>query len=70
MGELRLKNDFSKEEQNTLITEILKEREYLYLHFPDGTKLSLSQSFLNRVRAELDFFLKDITLSKKILSSE
>ena len=43
------------------IVPALKEREYLYLHFPDGYKEpSLEKSFLNRVRAEIDFFIKDI----------
>ena len=46
------------------IVPALKEREYLYLHFPDGYKEpSLEKSFLNRVRAEIDFFIKDIQFS-------
>lgn len=46
------------------IVPSLKEREYLYLHFPDGYKEpSLEKSFLNRVRAEIDFFIKDIQFS-------
>lgn len=36
----------------------LKCREYLYLHFADGYKFEYSQSFLNRIRTEIDFFLK------------
>lgn len=39
---------------------LLEPREYLYLHFPDGYKLSTDLSFLKRIRAEIDFFLKDI----------
>ena len=46
------------------IVPSLKQREYLYLHFPDGYKEpSLEKSFLNRVRAEIDFFIKDIQFS-------
>lgn len=42
------------------LSELLKEREYLYLHFPDGYECkSPDISFLKRVRSEIDFFLKD-----------
>ncbi len=40
------------------IENLLSGREYLYLHFPDGYRLSMDQGFLKRVRAEIDFFLK------------
>lgn len=40
------------------IKELVEPREYLYLHFPDGHQFSYSQDFLNRVRIQLDFFLK------------
>ena len=40
------------------IKNVAEPREYLYLHFPDGYKFSTSQSFLNRVRTEIDYFLK------------
>ena len=50
--------DFKGEELMHKIESIAKPREYLYLHFPDGFKFSLEQSFLNRIRTELDFFLK------------
>ena len=46
---------------NELLSEIEKlaaPREYLYLHFADGCRFSSSQSFLNRIRTEIDFFLK------------
>lgn len=40
---------------------LLEECNYLYVHFPDARHGAvLSQSFLNRVRSEIDFFLKDI----------
>lgn len=40
---------------------LLAGHDYLYLHFPDGYKKpDLSQSFLKRIRAEIDFFIKDI----------
>lgn len=40
------------------ITRLAEPREYLYLHFADGYKFTTSQSFLNRIRTEIDFFLK------------
>lgn len=46
-----------------LLEEIKKTaapREYLYLHFADGWQFSTNQSFLNRIRTEIDFFLKYI----------
>lgn len=42
------------------IKAALYGREYLYLHFPDGAEPSLDRSFLTRVRAQIDFFSKDI----------
>ena len=49
------------------ILEILEEADYLYLHFPDGYRPSLDVSFLKRVRSEIDFFLKDIAIGKRLL---
>lgn len=46
------------------IENILKHREYLFLHFPDGFKLRMDEDFLKRVRAEIDTFIK--CTSKKI----
>ena len=43
--------------ENTLTT-LITSCDYLYLHFPDGWMFSYTQSFLNRVRSEIDFFLK------------
>ena len=40
------------------IKKLASPREYLYLHFADGCQFSSSQSFLNRIRTEIDFFLK------------
>lgn len=40
------------------LTFLIKKREYLYLHFADGYEYKYSQSFLNRIRTEIDFFLK------------
>ena len=55
------KTDFSTEELQSEIKKIAAEREYLFLHFPDGYSFNYSQSFLNRIRTEIDFFLKWIT---------
>ena len=40
------------------IEKLAKPREYLYLHFADGAQFSTNQSFLNRIRTEIDYFLK------------
>lgn len=45
---------------NEQLTELLQNRDYLYLHFPDGYNFSTDISFLKRIRAEIDFFIKDI----------
>ena len=55
----------SAEEKNAgnlsyAILELLLPRDYLYLHFPDGFSPNSEPQFLKRVRAEIDFFLKDI----------
>ena len=42
----------------TQLKKLLDCREYLYLHFPDGYQLSMDTSFLKRIRAEVDYFLK------------
>ena len=42
------------------ITQLIQDREYLYLHFPDGHKFQYTQSFLNRVRVEIEYYLKII----------
>ncbi len=55
-GKTELKDEKLLEE----IRKISEPREYLYLHFADGFKFSLDQSFLNRIRIELDYFLKFI----------
>ena len=48
----------SENEINSRIKELLESREYLYLHFPDGYRLNFSQAFLNRIRIEIEYFLK------------
>ncbi|MBQ9537676.1 MAG: hypothetical protein IJU95_00250, partial [Treponema sp.] len=49
------------------ITSLLVGREYLYLHFPDGYRVSTETAFLKRVRAEIDFFLKQIEIAASLL---
>ena len=51
---------------NEQIMRLLENREYLYLHFPDGESPKLEKNFLNRVRAQIDFFLKEIDLSASL----
>ena len=53
-GEKQLPADQLEKE----ITHLITEREYLYLHFPDGHKFAYTQSFLNRVRIEVEYYLK------------
>lgn len=47
---------------------LLTGREYLYLHFPDGYRVSTGTAFLKRVRAEIDFFLKQLGLAERLLT--
>lgn len=49
---------YNGEKLEEQIKELLSPREYLYLHFPDGYCYSGCQSFLKRIRAEIDYFLK------------
>lgn len=52
------KTKLSSTEIETEIKKVTSEREYLYLHFPDGHHFSYTQDFLNRIRIEIDYFLK------------
>lgn len=52
------KTDFKGSKLFEEIQKNAAPREYLYLHFADGWKFSTDQSFLNRIRTEIDFFLK------------
>ena len=60
-GEL---DELSEKEREKRILNLLSDREYLFIHFPDGYKLNLSQDFLNRIRIELDYFLKILKKSR------
>lgn len=72
---MMLKDDLSgksvkaEAELHKELYSLLKEREYLYLHFPDGYRISMDTSFLKRVRAEIDFFLKDIRTARTLLNA-
>lgn len=48
---------------NEQIKNILKERDYLYIHFPDGHTCTTEESFLKRIRAEIDSFIKLFTIA-------
>ena len=52
------KTEFTGDELSKEIRRIVEPREYLYLHFPDGHKFELNQSFLNRIRTEIENFIK------------
>ncbi|MEE3411598.1 MAG: 6-hydroxymethylpterin diphosphokinase MptE-like protein [Treponema sp.] len=65
LADLLSKGDGSqfRNKSSSLGEQILQElrgREYLYLHFPDGSAPSLELNFLTRVRSQIDFFCKDI----------
>ena len=40
------------------IKKRISDKEYLYLHFADGSRFNYNQSFLNRISTEISFFLK------------
>lgn len=52
------KENLSEEGLEKEIKKIAGSKEYLYLHFADGYCFNYNQSFLNRIRTEIDFFLK------------
>ena len=52
----------------TQVDELIKNREYLYIHFPDAVGATNQQSFYNRIRIELDFFLKEIATAKSLIN--
>lgn len=56
-GEIKL----NEQERKAQIIKIATSKEYLYLHFADGYNFTYSQSLLNRIRTEIDYFLKWIT---------
>ena len=48
------------------IFELLKTKEYLYIHFPEAyKKLSLTKSIIERLKIEIVFFQKDIKKALK-----
>lgn len=60
-GETKTDNSFTDAKNE--LEKLLSEREYLYLHFPDAAAgLKTETSFLKRIRAEIDFFIKDINV--------
>jgi len=61
------KENLPETTRSSTIRSLLEEREYLYLHFPDGCRVSMDIGFLKRVRAQIDFFLKDIRRAKASL---
>ena len=66
-GEKALAEDEKQRGLSAAILSLLSERDYLYLHFPDGFSPSVEPQFLKRVRAEIDSFLKDIQLGLSFL---
>ena len=55
----KIKNILIGNEPSKDLESLLNQCGYLYLHFPDGhLGAKLSEDFLKRVRAELNYFLK------------
>lgn len=66
----RTQNETQQDFDKNLET-LISCREYLFLHFPDGYKCDIKNlSFLKRVRSEIDFFLKDIRISLRLLQEK
>ena len=59
---------FPKNESEEKIKLLLEEREYLFLHFPDGINPSLDESFLKRVRTQIDYFIKIFNICLNVLN--
>lgn len=54
----------------TELEELIAECGYLYVHFPDcAAGFRMTQDFLNRIRAEVDVFLKALGNKPTLLSS-
>lgn len=54
----------SAENIDVEIAALVAELDYLFLHFPDGYRgYSAEKNFLKRVRVELEYFLKTITIT-------
>lgn len=49
------------------INNIIKDKEYLFIHFPDAFGKTNMQSFYNRLKIEIMFFLKELKISKSKL---
>ncbi len=52
------KTEMAETERSEKIRRLLENRQYLYLHFPDGYRMSMELNFLKRIRSEIDGFLK------------
>lgn len=50
--------ELSEEQRKLRIQNLAEPREYIYLHFPDGYQFKMDTSFLKRIRAEIDRYLK------------
>ncbi len=63
---LELRDFFTgeKEFDEYKVKKLLNETPYLYLHFPDyySNEIKLEQSFLRRIRIEIEYFLKTMNL--------
>lgn len=57
----RFRNE--NESLSSQIKSLLEGREYLFMHFPDGFAPQIDESFLKRVRVELNFFIKQLDIA-------
>ena len=52
------------ENPDAAIAKYARQMDYLYIHFPDGYRgYQQEESFLKRMRIEIDYFLKTLTLA-------
>ncbi len=66
-----LTGETKDEKEKERLLPLIQEADYLYIHFPDFSgKVSLRPDFLNRVRIELEFFLKTINIAVRNCGTE
>jgi len=72
LGELKgiLTGTISVENTEARVAHLVKELDYLHIHFPDGYRSDVRDTgFLKRVRIELDYFQKTLTTAFSFPSS-
>jgi len=63
---LTTKQEKSTHDLMTKLRELITELDYVFIHFPDGHKgFSEDLNFLNRVRIEIEYFIKTLNNALK-----